>query len=493
MTARPPRTLDTVMASIGRQSRVLAICFLALATGAIAAVLLATPTYEGTTRILVKRDRADSVVSGAADPAAAREELTEADLMSQAELITSKDLLEKVAAETGLAARVAAERPSLAEPEALALAAKTLGEDLAVTPIRRTWLIDVAYGSDDPRLTRNVLDTLVQRYLQKHLELHRPPGTYQFFADQVQLARQELDQAQAQLTEFSRSHQVVSAGREKENVLERLGEFDAMRVQATAMLAETNQRLAAVSKQLLAAPAQRLTQVRTTDDAMLLQDVQSRILTLEVKRTELLQKYSPGYRGIVDIDRQLHALRGALQEARATPVREETVADNPTRQWLDTELARIRAENAAMRARVQTLSAAVGEYRTKAQTLNTRDVEQQDLLRRLKEAEDKYLLYAKKQEEARISDELDRTRIANVVVAQAPAVSYEPEHSPSLAMLPLLLGVSLLLSLAVAVAWDAFAPRLPYEKEARIWTTEMPHDEKRKAVLALHQEPQPTT
>ena len=37
----------------------------------------------------------------------------------------------------------------------------------------------------------------------------------------------------------------------------------------------------------------------------------------------------------------------------------------------------------------------------------------------MKTAEDNYLLYQKKQEEARISDALDRTRIANVVVAEA--------------------------------------------------------------------------
>jgi len=497
MTARSHRTRHDVMAAIGRQSRVLVTSFVVLATGAVLAVLLATPKYEGTTRILVKQDRADSVVTGAADSEAERQELTEADLMSQAELIKSHDLLEAVADQTGLARRVVAERPSIDQAEALARATEQLGEDLAVTPVRRTWLIDVAYGSDDPRLTRNVLDTLVRRYLQKHLELHRPSGTYQFFADQVRLARKELDEAQARLTEFSATYQVVSAGREKDNVLQQLAEFDTMRSEARTLLAATTQQLSAITSELSTVPAQHTSAVRTVDAAGVVEDVKARILTLELRRAELVQRFTPAYRGVVEIDEQLREARAALDEARRSPIREETVADNPTRQWLDTERARVQAENAAIRARLQALSATVGEYRTKAQRLNTRDVEQQDLLRRLKEAEDKYLLYAKKQEEARISDELDRTRIANVVVAQAPSVSYEAERNPSFAMLPLLFGVSLLLSLGLALAVDAAAPVDPQtstqDAAVLIWSSNLPREEKHRAIRTLCQQARPTT
>jgi len=38
-----------------------------------------------------------------------------------------------------------------------------------------------------------------------------------------------------------------------------------------------------------------------------------------------------------------------------------------------------------------------------------------------------YLLYLHKQEEARISDALDRQRISNVVVAEAATVPFKPQ------------------------------------------------------------------
>jgi uncharacterized protein involved in exopolysaccharide biosynthesis len=453
------RTLRDVRAAVARRSRVVIICFLALSAGAVAAVLMAPPVYEGQMKILVKRDREDSVVSGAADPAASRSDLSEAELMSQVELIKANDLLEKVAAEAGLATRMRALERARDDVEALVLATKALRRDLAIAPIRKTWLIDVRYSSEDPKLTRNVLDTLVRLYLEKHLALHRPAGTYRFFSEQTERARQELTAAQERLAQFSQRNHVASAAVEREAVLQKLAEFDAMRAQAAATHAETTRRLAAITSELSRVPLERTSQVRIIDDAAVMQDVKSRILTLEMKRAELLQKFTPEYRGVIEIERQLREARAALAEARNAPVREETISDNPTRQWLDTELARTRTENAAVSARMRALAVAVSEYRAEAQMLDLQDVEQKNLMRSLKAAEDKYLLYAQKQEEARISDELDRTRIANVVIAQAPAMSFERKRSLSLAMLPLLFGAALMISFAVAFVVDARALR----------------------------------
>lgn len=453
-----PRTRGDIGGALMRQSRLAVVCFLALAAGAVAAVLMATPSYRGQMKILVKQDRADSVVSGAPDPAATRSDLSETELLSQVELIRADDVLENVATEAGLAKRMMASGRPRDDAEALALATESLRRDLIVAPIKRTWLIDVTYKSEDPHLARHVLDTLLRIYLEKHLALHRPAGTHRFFSEQSERARQELDVAQQRLEQFSQINHVVSAEQEKAQVLQKLAEFDGMRAQAATALAETNRRLSAISAELSRVPAQRTSEVRTSDDAGVMRDISSRILALELKRTELLQKFTPEYRGVVEIDGQLREARAALTAARNAPLREETVADNPTRQWLDTELARTQAEQEALRARVQALSEAVQDYRAKAQLLERHDVEQKDLARNLKAAEDKYLLYVQKREEARISDELDRTRIANVVVAQAPSVAYQPERSPSLASLPLLLGASLILSLAFALVMDGVAP-----------------------------------
>jgi uncharacterized protein involved in exopolysaccharide biosynthesis len=57
-----------------------------------------------------------------------------------------------------------------------------------------------------------------------------------------------------------------------------------------------------------------------------------------------------------------------------------------------------------------------------AQQMDRKNVEQDDLLRNVKTAEDDYTLYLHKREEARISDALDSKRIVNVSIAEAATV-----------------------------------------------------------------------
>ena len=457
-----PRTLDDLKAAVLRHSQLLLFCFIALSAGAVAAVMLATPMYNAQLKLLVKHDRADSVVSAEAKPDNSRTELSENDVLSQVELVRSDDLLEKVATEAGLVKRLVDSEAVGSEAEAVAVATQQLRQDLRVTPIKRTWLIDVSYQSEDPRTARHVLDTLTRLYLEKHLALHRPSGVHKFFTEQTDQAKADLQAAQDALMEFNRKHGVVSAALEREGTVQKFLEFDAMRAQAAAARLETSQRLSAVSRELSNTPPQQVTSVRTSDDGNATRDVNARILALETQRTELLQKFTPQYRGIRDIDAQLQDLRNALAQAKSNPLREETTAANPTRLWLDTERARVVADNAAANARMQAFGTTANLYREKAQKLEQQNAEERELVRKVQAAEQKYLLYAQKQEEARISDELDRTKVANVVVAQAPTVDFDAKRNPSLAMLPLLIGISFLLSLAAALVADVVDPQVVY-------------------------------
>lgn len=460
--SKRPRTFEDYKAVALRRSHLLLICFLALSAGAIAAVILAKPTYEAELKLLVKDDRTDAAVTPSPTADTSRGVLTETDVLSQVELIKSTDLLERVAAESGLTSPFLTSGHARDDAEAVALATKDLRDDLEVTPIKRTWLIGVSYHAQDQRTARHVLDTLARLYLEKHLTLHRPSGIYNFFTTQTEQARQELQAAQDRLVAFGRKNGVVSASVERESILQKFVEFDALRAQAAAAHIEAKRRLSAVRGEMATVPAQRVAEIKTSDDAGVTRDIKARILALEIKRTDLLQKFTPNYRGVVEVEAQLRDARAALAEAQGAPLREETLAANPAREWLDTERARVVADNAAAQARMQAFAATATEYRNRAQLLDARNAEERDLVLTLQAAEQKYLLYTQKAEEARISDELDRTRIANVVVAQAPTVDYEATRNPSLAMLPILLGLSLLLSFSAAVAVDARDPNVAY-------------------------------
>ncbi len=111
----------------------------------------------------------------------------------------------------------------------------------------------------------------------------------------------------------------------------------------------------------------------------------------------------------------------------------------------------------------------VDASREEARRLNETEIVQQDLLRSAKNAEENFLLYSRKHEEARISDALDKQRIINVSVAEEATVPSIPS-SPSW-RLNLLLGFlfASLVSLGLVLAGDCFFDRsfrTPDEVEA---------------------------
>jgi uncharacterized protein involved in exopolysaccharide biosynthesis len=81
-------------------------------------------------------------------------------------------------------------------------------------------------------------------------------------------------------------------------------------------------------------------------------------------------------------------------------------------------------------------------------------MQRQDLLRMAKVAEENYLLYLRKQEEARISEALDREHIVNVAIAQPANTPLVPTQTN----MPLRFGLAAvlagLLSLGTALGAD---------------------------------------
>ncbi len=84
--------------------------------------------------------------------------------------------------------------------------------------------------------------------------------------------------------------------------------------------------------------------------------------------------------------------------------------------------------------------------------LDQKAITQQDLLREVKADENNYLLYLGKREEARTSDALDKTRIANVAIAVPPAIPALPTHGFLIVVLG---GMAVATLLAISAAYLA--------------------------------------
>ncbi len=436
---RLPLTKLHDWATVGlRHRRLAVISFVGVLVGAAVGAFLLPPRYQTNIKILVKHERLDPLVS--ADVSSTmpqnRVGVSESEVNSEVELIKSHDLLEKVVTACGLQNSGSHFPFFRSSPQTMiAKAVRKLQSDLKVEVLAKTSLISVTYDATNPQQAAQVLNTLVNLYMEKHMAVHQPAGTFEFFQKQTQQFEQGLAEAESRLVKFRKEQGVVSPEKEKMSTLEKLSEFRAQLTQTQALISETQQRTRVLESQAGSLPARMTTEIRASDNPQLMGQLKVTLLNLELKRTELLQKFEPTYRLVKELDTQLVQTRAAIETAEKSQLREESSNRNPTYEWVDSELAKARSELAAEQARAQALTRTLRTYEEQASELDGQSATEQDLLRDKKAQEDNYLLYRRKQEEARISNALDRSRIVNVAVAEAAVVPVLPIRSRLLILL----------------------------------------------------------
>jgi hypothetical protein len=173
------------------------------------------------------------------------------------------------------------------------------------------------------------------------------------------------------------------------------------------------------------------------------------LVELQNRRTQLLTKFRPDDRFVREVDQQIKHTSEALDKATNMTSVEQSSDLNPLRQTLEAELARARLEQAGQAARREDLSRQVAQYQGVLAHLEQATNEHAALQRQTKDAEDNYQLYSKKQEEARIADELDQKKITNVAIAEAPVVQRLPIRPNR----PLILALGLFLAFFISIAF----------------------------------------
>lgn len=417
-------------AALFRRKWMVLLIFLTVVAGTIVLTLVLPDKYESHIKILVKNQRADLTITpaNATNTVVSEGEVTENQINSEIELLTSRDLLTQVVNDCGLAAAKPGLLSRTPPTEAVRVerAVNQLSKDLNITPARKANIISVSYASNSPELSAKVLKRLGELYLEKHLKLHHPEGATDFFQNKADEYETQLKEAENRFAEFQKSNNLVTLQQQKDLTLTKTAEAKANLMASEAAVNEATQRIKRVEQQLAAMPERVLTQSRTLPNQYSAERLNTMMVELQTRRTQLLTKFKPDDRLVREVDEQIRITREALDKAEHKSAVEEATGLNPLRQTLETELARARLDQSAAMARRATLTGQLQQYQAALDQLEGNTTKHNDLQRELKEAEENYQLYSKKREESRIADELDRQKITNVSIAEAPVAAQLP-------------------------------------------------------------------
>lgn len=423
-----PTVRELVMV-VFRRRRVF-VCVSALVLAFAISYVFAGARYQAKMKLLIRPGRADSLASAQENAPLdlTRITISEEELNSEVEMLRDEDILRKVVEENGLGGRDWLHFLRLGEGRAQRVerAARHLAAKIDVDPVKKTNLITVSYSSPDPRRAAGVLQSLANAYLEKHAGVHRPGGELLFFEQQTKESRRNLEQAERNLLEFMAGRDVVEAPEQRDRVLQRLSDEDALYRQTRVDLTETQQRVWELQALLTRLPERTTTQVRIADNAGVLTSLKSRLEALQEQRIQLLTKFEPGHRLVQEVQQEITQAQAAIAAENLSPVRDETTDRNTQYEWAKGELQRAQVQMKALQAKAAATALQESAYHTIARRLGQDAVAQDDLQSTEKAAEGNYLLYVKKQEEARMADALDQQGIVNVAVAEPPVAPALP-------------------------------------------------------------------
>jgi uncharacterized protein involved in exopolysaccharide biosynthesis len=448
-----------MLAPLFRRKRLFAVTFGGVLLGSLLAAILLSSQHKASMEILVNQERFEPLVTSEAtlQTPGTPPPVTDDEINSEVELLKSPDLLEKVVIATGLQdlerkGLLSRIYPKQTAAWYLARATYHLSNKLDIQAVTKSNLIEIDYKSSDPQLAYNVLQTMGNLYLEKHLAVHRPNGSYGFFSSQAEKYKHALQDSESHLADFSKTSGVAAPDLEKTELAQQVvNSISALHTIQQTMAAE-QQRIADDKTRLKVTTERSPTQQVSDSAQSLLQQLQADLLAAQIKKTQLTMKYDASYPLVQEAEQEIAQTQTAIAAAEKQQYVNQTTDRDPTYELIREDIARTQADLASHRASASALEKSIRSLQMQMVDLDQKGLTQADLSREVKLNEANYMLYVSKREQERTSDALDDKRIGNVAIAVPPILPILPWISPILVML---IGVMMAAFVSAAAAFVA--------------------------------------
>jgi succinoglycan biosynthesis transport protein ExoP len=305
-----------------------------------------------------------------------------------------------------------------------------LQKELDIKPVTLSNLVEISLKGVSPATITKIVNTLLEHYIEYHIQVYQPKGAKEFYARQAEMFRQNLKAAEDNLKKFKNKYGVIDLTAQNEANVELLRN---LRENLALVEAKIKERQLKVGVQ-----AQNL--AKTGDIGALTPELQSNLLEellrvlgpLLAERERLALHYQQTSPKLQAADRQVQALKAAYRKQ---------VAELLKGAQLDVS---------ALSRYSRILERYLKDIGERSLLLSQKQVEYEGLVREVKQNEKNYLMYLTKTEEARIEEQQEASRAANVTVTTWAEVPTVPVFPKKFLMLALALSLGFIVALAGA-------------------------------------------
>ena len=397
-------------------------CFLTVVVTVTVVTFLLPPTYEASSKILVKFGREN--IFTPTNPAssgtpilfdASREER----INSEVEILTGRNLIEKVISDLGVKTiypdidkKPLIPRPASRELTSLEKATLTFQKKLSVEGVKKSNIISITFQHKDPHIAAQVVNKQIDAFLEHHLTVYKESEKYGFFDDQVRLLDTRLKDSENELETFRKQNSISSLNEQKKLLLQQISNLEVSLTETESEISKNKGKIQA----LRGAPSATLTGTGMGEETELnpyaISGIRNKLSELKLKEQELLGKYVEQSELVVNI-------RQEIAKAHELLAKEE-------KNYHDKVVNSISHTLNALKSKEKTQKQQLTNYQRKLSKINSVEFKLIELERQVKINGENYHLYVKHMEEARISNAMDNQKLANISVVEPALPPIKP-------------------------------------------------------------------
>lgn len=428
----------SVIGAIFRYRRLLVSLFLLTILLTLFLTLRQKKLYASQMKVLVQNSRETAVVSSKADAAqtvGSGADTIDARVNSEIELLSDQDLLEHLAI---FRSKQMGEPAPESGSKQMGLAMGGIAGRLDAEPVKKSNVITLVYLDTSPELAQRVLQELERYYLQKHVELSRPAGTFQFFNGEANTYGQQLSQAEKQLADFRTQNQFVALDKEKAALDDNLHGLESTGLNEEAQLRSLTSQVAELLARLKALQERITTTITSTPNQQGVQVLIGSLTDLRNRRITLLERFKPTDRLVQEVDEQIRNIEDSLSDLRAHEATTTATDNNPTVLTLKQQLEALEVQRAGVAESLRIHHLQQASYQERLDHLQQITPDNDALERQVTEMRGVDQSISDKRDAAKMEDLLDAGQFGNVAVAQQP--TYSRQHVKPRLSVNLMLG-----------------------------------------------------
>jgi uncharacterized protein involved in exopolysaccharide biosynthesis len=342
---------------------------------------------------------------------------------TEIQILTGRELEEKVIGELKLAkiypqfSKTGGGRP------AMDAAVDTFGKSLKTVAVRKSNVVTVAFQHSDPKIAAEALNLLVEAFKEKHLSLHSDPQS-SFIGTQLTAFEDKLKASERDLQAFQQANKVYSLEEQRSLMLKQRSDLDTSSKITRNNVSELRNKISAIKGQLAYISKSNARYTPTDRDKIVI-EAKTKQLELQLKEQELRRKYADNSRLVVEAHKEVDLVTKYLKE-QEEGISGKVKTSNPVYQNMEIDLFRAEGELNSQIARSDALNKQLKQLDKEIALLDLSENKIQNLKRDIAINEKNYKTYADRQEEARLSEAMNRLKMSNISVVQAAEVPAQP-------------------------------------------------------------------